>query len=70
MGIMEFPDGYKKLGFFQDNVFKSNLNNYETVLEFFNRLGIEEIPEEFTNEVKEFLGLNEPEHDSQDEYID
>ena len=33
IGFMIFPDGFKKLGFFQDNVFKPNLEKYEQVLE-------------------------------------
>jgi hypothetical protein len=42
---MIFPDGFKKLGFFQDNVFKSNLERYDQILEFINRLEIEHVPE-------------------------
>ena len=29
VGFMIFPDGFKKLGFFQDNIFKSNMENYD-----------------------------------------
>ena len=67
---MIFPDGFKKLGFFQDNIFKSNLERYDQILEFINRLEIEHVPEQFNQEVKEFLGLNQPIRDSEDEYID
>lgn len=37
---MIFPDGFKKLGFFQENVFKSNLEKYEQVLDFVHSLEI------------------------------
>ena len=42
---MIFPGGFKKLRFFQDNVFKANLEKYEQVLEFVDMLGIENFPE-------------------------
>ena len=66
---MIFPDGFKKLGFFQDNVFKANLEKYEQVLEFVDMLGIENFPEHLNQEIKEYMGLNEPVRDSEDEFI-
>ena len=42
---MVFPDGTKKLGFFEENIFKANLENYDKVLEFVENLGIENFPE-------------------------
>jgi hypothetical protein len=44
---MVFPDGFKKLGFFQENIFKSNIENYDQIKEFAERLQIESIPEHF-----------------------
>jgi hypothetical protein len=67
---MIFPDGFKKLGFFKDNIFKANIEKYDQVVEFFERLDIAQIPESFNQEVKEHMGLNEPIRDSEDEYID
>jgi hypothetical protein len=40
------------------------------MLEFVQRLDLESIPEEFNQEIKEFMGLNEPVRDSEDEFID
>ena len=70
VGFMIFPDGQKKLGFFQDNIFKSNLETYDQVLEFVTRLDLDKVPEHFNMEIKEFMGLNEPINDSEDEFID
>jgi|LauGreDrversion4_2_1035121.scaffolds.fasta_scaffold97541_1 hypothetical protein len=67
---MIFPDGQKKFGLFQENIFKSNLDSYDQVLEFVTRLDIENVPENFNQEVKEHLGLNKPIKDSEDELID
>lgn len=70
VGIMTFPDGQKKLGLFQENVFKANIDSIDKIQEFTENLGIDSLPEVFHQEIKEYLGLNEPIRDSEDEYID
>ena len=50
VGIMIFPDGVKRAGFFEKNVFQVPLKNKEQYSEI-----EEEIPEEIRNELELFL---------------
>ena len=69
LGLMIFPDGFKKVGFFDKNIFKSNLDSYEEVAKFSEETQIQDIPEHLKQEIKEYLGIYDHIDDEDDEFI-
>jgi hypothetical protein len=58
LGVMIFPDGFKKVGFFDNNIFVTNLDSIDQFYEFQQDLDdTTPIPETLVAEVKEYLGL-------------
>ena len=55
IGLMIFPDGERKAGFFELNVYKQNLNNIEEFDEFINNLNDPKIPAEFREELEDYI---------------
>jgi hypothetical protein len=67
---MIFPDGFKKVGFFENNIFKANLEDYDQSLTFMKSYNIETVQESFKQEIKEYLGIYDNIEDDNDEFID
>lgn len=61
---MIFDDGTRKAGFFDENVFKANLDTIDELEGF-----TEDAPENFRQELKEYLGFVDP-TDDPNYYID
>eukprot|EP00347_Sterkiella_histriomuscorum_P009466 403341105 len=63
LGIFIFADGFKRIGFFENNVYKSNLENIEDLQAFRKDNPHLILPENFKQEIKEYLGFYD--HDSE-----
>ena len=67
---MIFPDGFKRGGFFDQNVYKENLETLEQLTQYIIENYNGRVPEYFKQELKEYLGYYD--HNSEDDemYID
>jgi hypothetical protein len=53
---MIFPDGYRRAGFFEQNVYKRGLESIKEVEEYESENDVK-VPEEFRQEIKEYIGF-------------
>ena len=60
---MIFKDGERKAGFFEANIFKRALANWKEFEEFQKQF-TKKCPETFRQELKEYIGLLDPEQDN------
>lgn len=71
LGVMIFPDGFKKAGFFEENIFKRSLETLEQMNEYVEEEVDEgQIPEFFKQELKEYLGYYDHNSDEDKKFID
>lgn len=67
---MIFPDGFKKVGFFDQNIYRENLETLDQLEEHIILNEDSILPEFFKQELKEYLGYYDHNSEEDEQYID
>lgn len=67
---MMFPDGFKRAGFFDNNIYRENLETLEQLTEYIQSNYSGNVPEFFKQELKEYLGYYDHNSEDDENYID